>query len=141
MITNEFCKYLWEVFEVSRDRSLAIDFARSMFLADARNGTHENTGADYDFAAIKAEWDSFSAEEQDEIISLYNWVCYGFYTKLCNLFEAGKKDEFIDVVTHPDVVVLASARYHLSRNATWTDVCAEYGIDPTTTEPISWKAF
>lgn len=141
MITNEFCKYLWEVWEISGARQLQVDFARSMFLADARTGTNENTEADYDFSAIKAEWDSFSAEEQDEIIGLYTLISYGFYTKMCNLYREGKKDEFVEMVTHPDVLILASARYHLSRNATWSDVCADYGIDPETTQPISWKKF
>lgn len=62
-----FLEYEEEIREIARANNVDIGVAYDMFRADVRNGKNENCGScmeEFDFAALKEQWDALSQSEQ-----------------------------------------------------------------------------
>ena len=89
-----FVKYVWDIWTIGDKTESPVDIAFDRFLTDVNAGTSTETTSnwpDYDFDAVKAEYDELTGEEKDKAIEIYQKFAQDNYDEICALFNAGDK--------------------------------------------------
>lgn len=111
MNEKNFAKYLWEMWDISKENKMDVGVGRDMFWANLNNHGKEDAphylGADHlDWDKLAAAWNAMTEEEQWEQKIICGYVSRSKYGSLVKARRAG------DRVTWEEIVAAGVVEYH-----------------------------